>query len=101
MNPTDHAEGFVATLAAIGAFIGLGKLLNSSEPITARTLLGRAIVNAGIGAAAGSVLLWTTDLPTWAMYSVAAGLSSIGTSTLELILKRYLTGEKSPPVDGQ
>lgn len=98
MNPTDHAEGFVITLAAIGAAIGLGKLLNSADKLTPRIFVGRAVVNAGIGAAAGIVMLWFPDSPTWVLYSVAAGLSSLGTSTLEYVLKKRLGGGE-PPVD--
>lgn len=87
MNLNEHPEGFVASLAAIGALIGIGKLMAADDPITLRLFLGRAIVNAGIGAAAGSVMLFAPDANPVLLYGAAAGLASVGTSTLEYILK--------------
>ncbi|QSI31482.1 hypothetical protein GNX71_18615 [Variovorax sp. RKNM96] len=97
MTPTDHSEWFVAALAAIGASIGIGKLLNSTDKLTIRVFFGRAIVNAGIGAAAGAVMLWAPSAPAWVLYSCAAGLASLGSSTLEYILKKRLGGNGPEP----
>lgn len=97
MNPHHSPEGFVATLAAIGAVIGLGKLLNSSDKLTIRVILGRSIVNAGIGAAAGAVMLFAPDANPVLLYGTAAGLASLGTSTLEYILRKRLGGSGAEP----
>lgn len=77
----------MAVLAAIGAAIGIGKLMAADDPITLRLLIGRAITNAGIGAAAGAVMLFVPDANPVLLYGAAAGLASVGTSTLEYILK--------------
>jgi hypothetical protein len=92
MNPHDNPEGFLAILATLGAFIGIGKLMASDEPITTRLFIGRAMSTAGIGAAAGSVMLLVPDANPILLYGVAAGLASLGTSTLEYILKKRLGG---------
>lgn len=96
MNLNQHPEGFVATLAAIGAAIGIGKLMAADDPITARLLIGRAITSAGIGAAAGGVMLFAPDAHPVLLYGAAAGLASVGTSTLEYILKTRFGGKEKP-----
>lgn len=87
MTPQEHPESFVAVLAGIGAAIGIGKLMAADDPITGRLLVGRAIVSAGIGAAAGAVMLFAPEANPVLLYGAAAGLASVGTSTLEYILK--------------
>lgn len=92
INPQNQPEGFIAVLAAIGAAIGLGKLLASDEPLTKRLIVGRAVVNAGIGAAAGAgTLLFPTADPL-VLYGLAAGIASLGTSGLEMVFKKKLGG---------
>lgn len=90
MTPQDNPEGFLAILAGIGAAIGIGKLMAADEPITVRLFLGRAIASAGIGAAAGSIIYLVPNANPVLLYGAAAGLASMGTSTLEYILKRKL-----------
>ena len=63
----------LAWLAAIGAVIGLGQLLQSKEVITWKIALGRAIVSAGLAASSSIVLLWLPDAPTAALLGLAAG----------------------------
>jgi hypothetical protein len=94
MTPQDSPLGFIAILAGIGAAIGLGKLLNSEEKITPRLVIGRALVNAGIGAAAGATSLLFPNADPIVLYGLAAGLASIGTSALEMILKKKLGGSE-------
>lgn len=86
-NPQSNPEGFLAILAGIGAAIGLGKLLNSSEPLTPRLVIGRAVTSAGIGCAAGATTLLFPTADPIVMFGVAAFLSSVGTSALEAILR--------------
>lgn len=92
INPQDHPEGFIAILAGIGAAIGLGRLLDSAEKITPRLVIGRALVNAGIGAVAGAGTLLFPSADPIVLYGLAAGLASLGTSGVELILKKKLGG---------
>lgn len=89
IQPHDNPEGFMAVLAAIGAAVGLGKLLGSSDPLTPRLVLGRAITSAGIGCAAGAITLMVPNADPLVMYGVAAGLSSLGTSALEAFFRKY------------
>jgi hypothetical protein len=90
MTPQDSPEWFVGVLAGIGAAIGLGKLLNSDEKITARLVIGRAVVNAGIGAAAGAGTLLFPSADPIVLYGLAAGLASLGTSGVEMVLRKRL-----------
>lgn len=93
ISPQEHPEGFIGILAGIGAAIGLGKLLNSDEKITPRLVLGRAVVTGGIGAAAGAgTLLFPTADPV-VLYGLAAAIASLGTSGLELLVKKKLGGQ--------
>lgn len=92
-DPHQHPEGFLGILAGIGALVGIGRLLDSTEKITLRLATGRAITSAGIGAAAGGITLLVpgADSPL-VMYALAAGLSSLGTSGLEALMKRVRGG---------
>lgn len=92
MTPNENPEGFLAILAGIGAAVGLGKLMAADDPITARLFIGRALVSAGLGAAAGAVIYLVPDAHPVLLYGAAAGLASMGTSTLEFILKKRFGG---------
>ena len=92
IDPQQHPEGFVAILAGIGAFIGLGKLLASDEPITWRHALGRSMASAGVGAAAGATTLLFPSADPVVLLGVAAALASAGSSVLEMIIKKKLGG---------
>lgn len=92
MNPQESPLSFVAILAGIGALIGLGRLLDSTEKITPRLAIGRALVNAGIGAAAGATTLLFPNADPIVLYGLAAGLASLGTSGVELLLRKKLGG---------
>lgn len=90
MNIHDNPEGFLAILAGIGAAIGIGKLMAADEPITVRLVIGRALTSAGIGAAAGAIIYIVPNAHPVLLYGVAAALASLGTSTLEYIIKKRL-----------
>lgn len=92
ITPQSNPEGFLAILAGIGAAIGLGKLLNSTEKLSPRLVVGRAITSAGIGAAAGATTLLFPTADPLVMYGMAAFLSSLGTSALEAILRNRTGG---------
>lgn len=90
MTPSSHQEGVLYWLAAIGALIGLGKLLASDEPVTFRKALGHSIVSAGLAASASLVLIPLPEVPEPVLYGAAALLASLGASTLSLILQKYI-----------
>jgi len=92
IDPKNEPEIFISVLAVIGAAIGLGKLMNSDDPITTRIVLGRAMATAGIGAAAGAAALLFPSADSIVLYGLASGLASLGTSGLELVLKKWLRG---------
>lgn len=93
MNPQDSPEVRLGLLAALGAAIGIGKLLAGGEPLTARLVLGRALVSGGIGAAASATTIVFPTADPLVTYGVAAALASIGTSALETILARKVGGQ--------
>lgn len=88
MNPQNNPEGFFAILAAIGAFVGLGKVLASTEPITPRLVAGRALTSAGLGACAGGITLLFPSADPLVTYGAAAALASLGTSALEAAVRK-------------
>lgn len=89
IDPKTHPEGFLGALAFIGTIIGIGKLLASTDPMTTRTVIGRALSSAGIGAAAGATTLLFPTADPLVMYGMAAGLASLGTSALEKAMQMW------------
>lgn len=85
--------------AAMGAALGIGALMASNQPISARLLVGRAISTAGVSVAAGAVLLWFPDLPQLGRIGVAAALGVLGAAGLERILMRVI-GQAKSTVEG-
>lgn len=79
-----------ALFAAIGIAIGVGQLLASSEILTWRIIIGRAISTAGIATASGATMIWFPNLPLAAQIGIAAAMASLGTSGLEKIFQRVL-----------
>lgn len=89
-NPQDNPEGFLGILAGIGALIGLGKLLGSTEALTPRILAGRMLASAGVGCAAGATTLIFPAADPMVLLGVAAALASAGFSAIEMILKKKM-----------
>lgn len=89
---TSHtqAEGLFYYLAAIGALIGLGKLLQSDEKITVRRVLGHGIVSGGLGGAAGLVLVPLPDAPLPVVLGTACAIVSMGTLTIAMLIQKYI-----------
>lgn len=76
-------------LLIIGAFIGVGKLMVSNEPITLRILLGRVILGSAVAPLAGVVLLKYEELPELAVIGIACGLGILGSALIEELFKRW------------
>lgn len=87
ISPTEHPEGFLGILAGLGAAIGLGKLLASTEPLTVRLVAGRALIHAGFGATAGATSLMFPTADPLVMFGVASGIASLGNSGIEILLQ--------------
>lgn len=85
-----------ASLALVGVLIGIGQLLHTKEPLTARLVIGRALSTGGLSTAAAMVLAWMPGLPWIAQAGIAAALASLGTSGLERMFARVLGGGGQP-----
>lgn len=82
-------EELFLMLAALGATIGLGKLLSSSQILDWRTVIGRAIATAGLSVGSGAVLLYFADPSPLALLGVGGLLASFGTSGIQNLVSRY------------
>ena len=82
---------FGGILALIGAVIGLGKLLQSKEPLTLRLAIGRMIVTSGLSVGAFTLLVFIPDASKPLIVGVAVMIGSIGESSIEAIVRNYLS----------
>lgn len=88
---SDTTKGVIG-LSLMGAAVGVGHLLNSSETLTLRVVVGRAMTSGGLGMAAAAVLTWLPELSFYAQLGVAAAFASLGTSALERMIQRMTGG---------
>lgn len=82
-----------ASMALIGAIIGLGKLLQSRERLTWRLAIGRAITTSALAVAAFSVLAWIPGISIYAVIGMGALLASLGESFIEKLINRSIGGK--------
>lgn len=83
----DHEKG-VLYLLLIGAVIGIGKLLTSSEALTTRLIIGRAILGSGTSMIAGVMLMQFPAMPLPALVGIGSALGIMGAQFIEAWLKR-------------
>ncbi|WP_050465091.1 phage holin family protein [Herbaspirillum autotrophicum] len=76
------------TLVAMGAVIGVGKLLASDEKLSIRLVIGRTVLGSATSMLAGVVLLQFPDIPHLALLGIASGLGILGSQTVEVLLRR-------------
>jgi hypothetical protein len=76
------------TLLVLGAAIGLGKLLASDERLSARLILGRALLGSAVSLIAGVALVQVPDISPLALCGIGSALGIVGAQYLELLLKR-------------
>lgn len=74
----------------MGLLIGLGQVLDSEERLTWRVVIGRALVSAGIAAAAPVIFIWFPNIPRATEFALAALLASLGTSGLQALVRRFM-----------
>ena len=84
----------VVLLAVAGIVAGLGQLLASTEKLTVRIVLGRAMSSAALGVTSGVALAWIPGLPLTAQLGLACTIASLGTSGLERLLQKFLETRK-------
>lgn len=85
----DHEKG-VLYLLLIGAALGVGKLLVGAEQLTARLIIGRAILGSGASMIAGVALLQFPAMPLPVLVGIGSGLGILGAQFLELWLKHRM-----------
>ncbi|KVD35416.1 holin [Burkholderia ubonensis] len=83
----DH-EKTILELSIMGALIGIAKLLVSSEQLTFRVIIGRALLGSATSMVAGVVLLQIPELPPLALLGIGSALGIVGSQYLEILLRR-------------
>lgn len=81
-------NGFIVAIV-LGMAIGIGKLLESNEPISIKRVIGRCLISGGLGGAGGLVYLFNPEIHPVAMMAAGCALVSLGTSGIEILLSRY------------
>lgn len=87
-------------LVTTGALIGVGKLLVSSEKITFRVVLGRAILGSATSLLAGIILWQIPNIHPLALLGIGSGLGIIGQQYIEKLL-RQKAGELMKAKEGK
>ena len=83
-------ENLLATLATVGAVIGLGQLLASSEELKLRRVMGRCIASAALGACAPLILVFSPEASMPVVFALGCALVSLGVSGLERVIARVI-----------
>jgi len=91
----DDSHRTLAWLMSVGVAIGIGQMLSSAERLTARMLIGRAIISGGLGLAAGAALTVFPSLGLVAMVGIASVFVSLGTSAIEAMFTRIVGALKT------
>ena len=86
---------FATVVAAIGAIIGLGKLLQSGEKLTLRLAIGRGITTAALSVIAFAIMAWMPEIDPIAVVGISVFLASVGESELEKLVNTHLAKGKS------
>jgi hypothetical protein len=92
MDHNNLDASFFGWTTVLGVLIGLGQVLDSTETLSWRIIVGRALVSAGLASMAPVILLWFPKMPFTAELAVAALIASLGTSGLQMIVKHIVAG---------
>lgn len=92
MQPNKIDVSFFTWSTILGGLIGLGQILDSTERLSWRIIVGRALVSAGLASMAPALLTWFPEMPRMAEFAFAAVLASLGTSALQSIVRRIIVG---------
>lgn len=77
-------------LLIMGAFIGVAKLLLSSNELTFRVIFGRAIMGSATSLVAGVVLLQIPNINPLALLAIGSALGIVGQQYVEKLIKHRL-----------
>ncbi|AOK00341.1 phage holin family protein [Burkholderia vietnamiensis] len=83
----DH-EKTILELIIMGALIGIAKLLVSSERLTFRVIVGRALLGSATSMVAGIALLQIPNLDPLALLGIGSALGIVGSQYIEILLRR-------------
>lgn len=83
----EHEKTFLE-LIVMGALIGIAKLLVSSEQLTFRVIVGRALLGSATSMVAGIVLLQIPNLDPLALLGIGSALGIVGSQYIEILLRR-------------
>ena len=94
LEQMDQAQ-FLSLLALILIIVGMGKLLQSSEKITFRLVVGRAILTLAIGVGvAYSLLLVYPDMNQKVQLGIGILAGVFGEQYIELLFNRFINSKK-------
>lgn len=83
-------EKVALQLIFMGVVIAMAKLLVSTEKLTWRIVLGRAILNGFTTLGAGGALIWISDLNMLAILGLGAFLGTLGSQFVEAQAERFV-----------
>lgn len=86
VGPLEALLGMTIT----GLMIGLGQLLGSTQRLTWRIVIGRALSSVGLALTAGIALIQIPNIHIVALIGLSALVASLGTSAIERIIQHYL-----------
>lgn len=79
----------VALLGVAGLVAGLGSLLASTEILTIRVVMGRAVSSVMLGIGAASILAFIPGVSDISQIGLACMAGSLGTSGLERLFQNF------------
>lgn len=82
-------------LMAIGALVGLGQALASSEPVTVRQTIGRTLVSTAVAMVSTCIYYLKPDVDPLVVIGVGSLLSVMGSGVLSDIVKSRFSGPNS------
>jgi hypothetical protein len=99
--PDTNSPLFLASIAGIGAVLGLCQLLAAGERITVWRAIGRAGVTAGFSVAGCVMFLAVPSMSVAPAVGLAALLASLGTTGLERLADRFIGPKAGSPPTSQ
>ena len=83
-------EKVALQLILMGVVIAMAKVLASTEKLTWRIILSRALLNGFTTLGAGGVLIWISDLNTLGVLGLGAFLGTLGSQFVEAQAEKFV-----------